>query len=153
PSRVAFEPLNEPPQECTSADWPALQLRIVRAARNAAPRHTLILTGACGSMIAGLEELQPVDDPNVIYTFHFYEPYVFSHQAAQWMRSDPMYLDLNAAPGPASAGAKAATKAAAADRMARDQSTPPAAKRETAAQIDRVLDQYFDARPDRWFIE
>ena len=153
PSRVAFEPLNEPPQDCTSADWPALQLRMVRAVRKAAPRHTLILTGACGSMIAGLEALQPIDDPNVIYTFHFYEPYVFSHQGAPWMTSEPMYRYLNTVPWPASAGAKAATMAAVADRMARDQSTPPAAKREIAAQIARVLDQYFDARPDRWFIE
>jgi len=24
PSRVAFEPLNEPPQACQSADWPGL---------------------------------------------------------------------------------------------------------------------------------
>ena len=103
PSRVAFEPLNEPPQDCTSADWPALQLRIVRAARSAAPRHTLILTGACGSMIAGLEALQPIDDPNIIYTFHFYEPYVFSHQGAPWMTSEPMYRYLNAVPWPASA--------------------------------------------------
>jgi len=153
PSRVAFEPLNEPPQDCTSADWPALQLRMVRAARSAAPRHTLVLTGACGSMIAGLEPLQPTDDPNVIYTFHFYEPYVFSHQGAPWMTSEPMYRYLNAVPWPSSAGAKAATLAAIGDRMARDQSTPPAAKREIAAQITRVLDQYFDARPDRWFIE
>ena len=69
------------------------------------------------------------------------------------MTSEPMYRYLNAVPWPSSAGAKAATMAAVADRMARDQSTPPAAKRETAAQIARVLDQYFDARPDRWFIE
>src|SRR5262249_34090440 len=153
PSRVAFEPLNEPPQDCTSADWPALQLRIMRAARSAAPRHTLIPTGACGSMIAGLEALQPVDDPNVIYTFHFYEPYVFSHQGAPWMRSEPMYRYLKAVRWPGWAGARAATRAAVAGRMPRDQSTPPAAKRETAAQITRVLDQFFDARPDRWFIE
>src|ERR1051326_5039313 len=101
PSRVAFEPLNEPPQDCTSADLAGPQLRMVRAARSAAPRHTLILTGACGSMIAGLEALQPIDDPNIIYTFHFYEPYVFSHQGAPWMMtSEPMYRYLNAVPWP-----------------------------------------------------
>src|ERR1700674_2399926 len=31
PARVAFEPLNEPPQDCASADWPIIQRELVRA--------------------------------------------------------------------------------------------------------------------------
>ena len=69
-------------------------------ARGAAPGVTLILSGACGSMIAGLEALDPIQDANVVYTFHFYEPYVFSHQGAPWMTSEPMYRYLNAVPWP-----------------------------------------------------
>lgn len=155
PARVAFEPLNEPPQDCASADWPIIQRELVRAARQAAPRHTLVVTGACGSMIAGLATLDPVSvgDDNVIYTFHFYEPYVFSHQGAPWMRSEPMYRYLNAVPWPSSAGSRQATLAAVARRMAADGTTPAAAKREIAATIERVLAQYFDARPDRGYIE
>jgi hypothetical protein len=106
-------------------------------------------------MIAGLEALdpRPIDEPNVIYTFHFYEPYVFSHQGAPWMTSEPMYRYLNAVPWPSSAGTKSATLAAVAERMARDQTTPAAAKREIAATIERVIEEYFAARPDRWYIE
>jgi hypothetical protein len=153
PSRIAFEPLNEPPQDCRSVQWPALQAEIVRTARAAAPGLTLILSGACGSMIAGLEALDPIQDANVVYTFHFYEPYVFSHQGAPWMTSEPMYRYLNAVPWPSSEGSKPATLAAAAERMNLDRTVPPAEKREIAALIDRVLGQYFDARPDRWYIE
>jgi hypothetical protein len=155
PARVAFEPLNEPPQDCASADWPAMQREIVRTARRSATRHTLVVSGACGSMIAGLEGLNPatVGDENVIYTFHFYEPYVFSHQGAPWMRAEPMYRYLTQVPWPSSAGSLTATLAAVSSRMAADQTTTAATKRDIAATIERVLKQYFDAKPDRHYLE
>jgi hypothetical protein len=155
PARVAFEPVNEPPQGCGSADWSLMQSELLRTARLAAPRLTLIATGACGGMIAGLEALDParLADANIIYTFHFYEPYVFSHQGAPWMSSEPMYRYLNAVPWPGSPATKQRTLDAVAARMAADPATLPAQKREIAATITRVLDQYFDANPDRRFIE
>jgi hypothetical protein len=69
------------------------------------------------------------------------------------MRAEPMYRYLNAVPWPSSAGSLQATLAAVARRMAADTATPAGAKREIAATIDRVLAQYFDARPDRRYIE
>ena len=154
PRRVAFEPLNEPPQKCGALDWTLMQSELMRTARTAAPQLTLIASGACGGMIAGLEPLDPtLDDDNVIYTFHFYEPYVFSHQGAPWMSSEPMYRYLNAVPWPSAAGSKQETLAAVAARMAADTTTPAAEKREIAATIERVLNQYFDARPDRAWLE
>lgn len=154
PARVALEPLNEPPQSCVSADWTVMQSELLRTARLAAPQLTLVAAGACGSMIAGLETLdpQPLGD-NVIYTFHFYEPYVFSHQGAPWMSGEPMYRYLNAVPWPSSAGSKQQTLAAVAARMAADRTTPEAEKYAIMGAIERVLTQYFDARPDRRFIE
>ncbi len=79
-----------------------MQVELLRTARAAAPQLTLVASGACGSMIAGLEALDParLGDANLIYTFHFYEPYVFSHQGAPWMTSEPMYRYLNAVPWP-----------------------------------------------------
>jgi hypothetical protein len=154
PARIALEPLNEPPQGCGSADWAVMQPELLRTARLAAPHLTLVATGACGSMIAGLETLDPaLLGDNVIYTFHFYEPYVFSHQGAPWMSGEPMYRYLNGVPWPSSAGSKQQTLAAVAARMAADRMTPNAEKRAIVATIERVLTQYFDARPDRRFIE
>jgi endoglucanase len=155
PARIAFEPLNEPPQSCGAADWSVMQPELLRTARAAAPNLTLVATGACGGMIAGLEalDLARIGDPNLVYTFHFYEPYVFSHQGAPWMSGEPIYRYLNAVPWPASAGAKQKTLAAVAARMAADAKTPAADKREVAATIDRVLDEYFNANPDKRFIE
>ena len=155
PARVAFEPLNEPPQSCGAADWSVMQSKLLRTARIAAPNLALIATGACGSMIAGLETLDPasIADPNLVYAFHFYEPYVFSHQGAPWMSGEPMYRYLNTVPWPASAGSKQATLAAVTARMAADAVTPAVEKREIAGTIDRVLDEYFNANPDKRFIE
>src|SRR5262249_2800667 len=67
PARGAFEPINEPPEDGASADWPVMQREIVQMARRSGPRHTLVVTGACGSMIAGLEGLDPatIGDENV----------------------------------------------------------------------------------------
>jgi endoglucanase len=155
PARVAFEPLNEPPQSCGSADWALMQGELIRTARTAAPELTLVATGACGSMIAGLELLDParLGDANLVYTFHLYEPYVFSHQGAPWMSSEPMYQYLNAIPWPASAGTKPQTMAAIAARMAADTATPAARKSEITKTIERVVTEYFDARPDRRYID
>ena len=155
PARVAFEPFNEPPQSCGAADWSVMQSELLRTARIAAPNLALIATGACGSMIAGLETLDPasIADPNLVYAFHFYEPYVFSHQGAPWMSGEPMYRHLNTVPWPASAGSKQATLAAVTARMAADAVTPAVEKREIARTIDRVLNEYFNANPDKRFIE
>jgi len=154
PARVCFEPLNEPIQSCTSSEWPAMQLELIRTTRAAAPRLTLVACGACGAMIDGLLRVDPrqLDDSNIIYTFHFYEPYVFSHQGAPWMSTEPMYRYLNAVPWPASMSTKEKTLDAVAARMAADHTTPAVQKNEIGATIRRVLDEYFNARPDKQFI-
>jgi hypothetical protein len=154
PTRVAFEPLNAPPQRGGAADWAIMLGELLRTARRAAPSLTLAATGACGGMIAGLEALDPssLGDSNTLYTFHFYEPYVFSHQGAPWMTSEPMYRYLNAVPWPSAAGSRERTRAAVVARLAADRTTPVAEKRAIAATIERVLNEYFDARPDRRFI-
>ncbi len=148
PARVALEPVNEPPQACDAPSWTAVQAALVRRARAAAPRLTLVLTGSCGSMIAGLTELDPasIGDDNVLYTFHFYEPYVFTHQGAGWMTGEPMYPYLDSVPWPSPAGSKASTLAAIARRLAADRTMPSAQRRALTATIRTVIDQYFAPR-------
>jgi hypothetical protein len=131
-----------------------MQLELMRTARTAAPELTLVACGACGAMIDGLVRVDPrqLDDSNIIYTFHFYEPYVFSHQGAPWMSAEPMYRYLNAVPWPGSMGTQEKTLAAVAARMAADHATSASEKNEIGATIRRVLDEYFNARPDKEFI-
>lgn len=82
PGRVRLEVLNEPmlPIEV----WEPLQRRAFEAVRKVAPKHTVVLGGGKWSSVSELILLTPVEDANVIYNFHFYEPHQFTHQAATW---------------------------------------------------------------------
>jgi aryl-phospho-beta-D-glucosidase BglC (GH1 family) len=83
PERVFFEVLNEP-EFADTQQWNAVQTRAIAAIRQAAPHHTIIATAAHYSGLTDLLALEPVADPNVIYTFHDYEPFPFTHQGATW---------------------------------------------------------------------
>ena len=83
PERVFFEVLNEPEFE-NAQQWTAVQTRAIAAIHQAAPHHTVIATAGRYSGLTDLLTLEPVSDPNVIYTFHDYEPFAFTHQGATW---------------------------------------------------------------------
>ncbi|RWN91988.1 MAG: glycosyl hydrolase family 5 [Mesorhizobium sp.] len=155
PGRVALEPVNEPAQACASNVWSQIQLSLLTAARASAATLPLVVTGGCGSMVSGLTALDPAPlspfEP-ILFTFHFYEPYLFSHQGAPWMR-EPVYRSLNNVPWPASAGSLEQTLASVGARMAQDTEIPEDAKQAAYAETERVLKVYFDARPDRWFVD
>jgi endoglucanase len=89
PSRVAFEPMNEPVLDCDEDKtnlWPERLKRLHAAARSSATRLTLVLTGACLSGAEALARIDPKDfpDDNIIWTFHSYWPFLLTHQGASW---------------------------------------------------------------------
>ena len=155
PRKVALEPVNEPPQACASEVWSQVQLALLTAARASAATLPLVVTGGCGSMVGGLTALDPAPlspfEP-ILFTFHFYEPYLFSHQGAPWMR-EPVYRSLNNVPWPASAGSLEETLASVRARMAQDTETSEADRQAAYAETERVLKVYFDAQPDRRFVD
>ncbi|HEY5991744.1 MAG TPA: glycoside hydrolase family 5 protein, partial [Candidatus Udaeobacter sp.] len=79
PERVFLEVLNEPMVE-DGYRWYGLQARLIAAIRAGAPQHTIIAGGHRWSGLQELLFLQPYSDPNIIYNFHFYEPFSFTHQ-------------------------------------------------------------------------
>ncbi len=103
---VALELINEPRLKCEGADqtlWQQMLKILVDRARSANPNITLVVTGACISTPDGLVALdpQPLADQNLIYTFHYYEPFTFTHQGAKFVPWPDKYLD--GVPWPASA--------------------------------------------------
>ncbi|WP_439817424.1 glycoside hydrolase family 5 protein [Zavarzinia sp. CC-PAN008] len=92
PDRLFLEVLNEPVYPEREGEWAALQQTLIAAMRKGAPRHTLVATGAAYSSPAGVTALTPLADRNVIYTFHFYDPVIFTHQGAPWMGDDFPHL-------------------------------------------------------------
>ncbi|HUB53352.1 MAG TPA: cellulase family glycosylhydrolase [Terracidiphilus sp.] len=83
PNLVFFEILNEP-EVYDPYRWDGIQARAAAAIRAAAPRHTIIAAGPNYSDIPDLFTVHPLDDGNVIYNFHFYDPHEFTHQGAAW---------------------------------------------------------------------
>jgi endoglucanase len=84
-SRVAFELMNEPP--VSPEAWQPMLEAAYQAVRKVAPRLMLVLPGASEGMPEGLLGLKPAafrNDPAVLYTFHYYEPFQFTHQGASW---------------------------------------------------------------------
>ncbi len=155
PRRAALEPINEPIGACASADTRAVRQALLARARKAAPDLTLIASGGCGSLIQGLADFDPVDVAAfapVIPTFHFYEPYLFSHQSATWM-GERFYRTLTGVPWPASQGSYEQTMRETRAQIAADVSLSAEDRRAVEAQTEKVIKVYFDADPGRPFID
>jgi endoglucanase len=98
--RIVFEILNEPEFE-DRYRWSGVQAKLLASIRQAAPRHTVIVSGHGWASIEELLSLEPLRDANVIYNFHFYRPHIFTHQGAPWGRA--FWRHLAAVPYPSSA--------------------------------------------------
>ncbi|MDR2579079.1 MAG: glycoside hydrolase family 5 protein [Chitinispirillales bacterium] len=86
-SHVIFETLNEPVAP-TAEIWNTVKDRLCREIRRHAPKSAIITGSNMWNWPATYSELTPVDDDNVIYSVHFYEPLLFTHQFAPWI-SEP----------------------------------------------------------------
>jgi endoglucanase len=110
--RVVFEPYNEPAHypcdETGTEDWQTIMADTVGAIRAVSSDLPIVATGACGGSITGLVDIVPIfDDPNILYSFHMYEPHSFTHQ-----RSSREGEFASGLPWPASGGRPEAVVAA-----------------------------------------
>jgi len=83
PERVLFEVRNEP-HDIKPEDWRAQARAIIAAIRAIDTKHTLIVGFHDWNSRQAMIDSKPFDDPNIIYTFHYYDPFVFTHQGATW---------------------------------------------------------------------
>jgi hypothetical protein len=94
PERVFLEVINEPMME-DGYRWFGVQGKLISAIRSGAPQHTIIASGHRWSGLAELLFMQPYADRNIIYNFHFYEPFTFTHQGASWAGANlPFYKNI-----------------------------------------------------------
>ncbi len=80
---LIFELLNE---VCLpdSQPWNALAVRLIEAVHAVDPTRKVIIGPNFYNAVSELTNLVYLDDPRVGYTFHFYEPLLFTHQKAAW---------------------------------------------------------------------
>jgi len=84
PEFTILEIINEPVFDHREAEWNTLNTRLLSAIRTHAPQHTIVTSGPNWGGIDGLKKLHLAEDKNVIYSFHCYDPFAFTHQGATW---------------------------------------------------------------------
>ncbi|MDH5398774.1 MAG: glycoside hydrolase family 5 protein, partial [Cyclobacteriaceae bacterium] len=98
---LMYEVLNEP-HGITDKQWNDIQKGVIAAIRSVDTKHTIVIGPAGWNSFNNLAAMPVYDDDNLIYTFHFYDPFLFTHQGASWV--NPSMVPLSGVPFPYSAG-------------------------------------------------
>jgi endoglucanase len=80
---IIYEVLNEP-HGIKDGLWGRIQGKVIKAIRKIDKKRAVIVGGTEYNSIAKLEQIPKYKDKNLIYTFHFYDPHIFTHQGATW---------------------------------------------------------------------
>jgi len=84
PRSVAFELLNEPHGQLDAANWNALFAELLGIVRQSNPTRIVVVGPTSWNSFKELPNLKLPPDPNLLVTFHYYEPFHFTHQGAGW---------------------------------------------------------------------
>jgi endoglucanase len=84
-----FEIENEPHDQITNTNLVETLGPALAAIRASNPDRPVVIGGEHWSGIDSLATLTLPDDPNVIPTFHYYDPFPFTHQGAEWIKPTP----------------------------------------------------------------
>ena len=84
-SMVAYELLNEPVAP-NPEDWNLLVAKAHAAIRAKEPKRVLVIGSNAWQSTGTFDRLKvPANDPNILLSFHFYEPFHLTHYQASWV--------------------------------------------------------------------
>jgi len=93
PPELLFELLNEPSDNLTPEMWNDLLAEALAVVRRSNPQRSVIVGPGNWNNILALDHLQlPADDHHLIATVHYYEPFHFTHQGAEWVQGSQAWL-------------------------------------------------------------
>ncbi len=88
PTIAGYDLLNEPVPTSSMEQWKSLAEQTIAEIRQVDQHHMVFVervNGVRGDWSENEERnFFKVSDPNVVYEFHFYKPYHFTHQGAEW---------------------------------------------------------------------
>ena len=85
PRNIAFELLNEPHEALDAAAWNTLSYELLAIVRKSNPERIVVIGPTRWNNFAELPNLKlPESDRNILVTFHYYDPFHFTHQGASW---------------------------------------------------------------------
>lgn len=92
PDSLLFEVLNEPHGALTPDKWNLFFADALAEVRKSNP-HRFVLAGTAEwGGLAGLGALQLPEDERIILTLHYYNPFQFTHQGAEWSDGSAAWL-------------------------------------------------------------
>jgi len=84
PRNVAFELLNEPHDNLNGEPWNRLLAEELAIVRKTNPTRIVVVGPTHWNSLKDLPLLKLPADTNLLVTFHYYEPFAFTHQGATW---------------------------------------------------------------------
>lgn len=91
---IAFELLNEVTDKSFSDTWNRIATECINRIRKISPKTYILLGGYWNNSIDALPDLPLPQDDFVVYNFHCYEPFLFTHQGASWLGEMGMRKDF-----------------------------------------------------------
>jgi len=82
---MCFELLNEITSQEYSDKWNEVSVKCIKRIRKICPTVKIVIGSYWNGYPTAIPDLAMPYDKNVIYTFHCYEPLVFTHQAGVWV--------------------------------------------------------------------
>ena len=91
---IAFELLNEITDDAFAEPWNKISRRAIEAIRQVAPNNYIVIGGIHNNSIKGLSLMEKPADDKIVFTFHFYDPLIFTHQKAYWFDGMPADFEM-----------------------------------------------------------
>lgn len=92
---IAYELLNEPVAPYAS-QWNSLAALLIRELRQTEPERKLIIGSNRWQSVNTFNELTiPAGDPNIILSFHFYNPHPLTHYQAEWTEEKDLNVPIH----------------------------------------------------------
>lgn len=92
PANVLFEILNEPNSDLIATLWNEFAAEALAVIRESNPDRNVVVGPASWNSTNALPDLELPADDHVIVTVHFYEPFQFTHQGAEWVSGSDAWL-------------------------------------------------------------
>jgi len=92
PRNVAFELLNEPHDKLNGEPWNQLFAQVLGIVRQSNPTRIVVVGPTHWNSLKDLPLLSLPADPNLLVTFHYYDPFHFTHQGATWAGEEVKHL-------------------------------------------------------------
>lgn len=92
---VAYELLNEIVNPALEKEWNEIATRAFKAVRALAPESWIVVGGVDYNSVSAVPGIKVPVDEKTVFTFHCYEPLVFTHQKAPWVVDMPADFEVS----------------------------------------------------------